>query len=66
MVRLIKAKRSQKKPRIRKDKERGEYYQKWRFDGPKEDKITNSGFLPDDVVPDMERMNPQQLVEPLA
>ena len=54
---------SQKKPKIRKDKERGEYYQWWRFDGPKEDKNTNSVFLPDDVVNDMKRMNPQQLVE---
>ena len=40
---------SQKKPKIHKDKEREEYYQWWRFDGPKEDKNTNSVFLPGHV-----------------
>ena len=54
---------SQKKPKIRKGKERGEYYQWWRFDGPKEDKNTNSVFLQDHVVNDKKRMNPQELVE---
>ena len=54
---------TQKKPKIRKDKERGEYYRWWRFHGPKEGKDTNSVFLADDVVNDMKGMNPQQLVE---
>ena len=54
---------TQKKPKIRKDKERGDYHQWWRFYGPKEDKNTNSVFLPDDVVNDMKQINPQQLVE---
>ena len=54
---------SQKKLKTRKDKERGEYYRWWRFHGPKEGKDTNSVFLADDVVNDMKRMNPQQLVE---
>ena len=44
---------TQKKPKIRKDKERGEYYQWWRFDWPKEDKKANSVFLPDDVLNDL-------------
>ena len=47
---------SQSKPKIRKDKEIGEYYQWWRFDGPKEDRSTNSVFLPDDVVNDIKRI----------
>ena len=46
-----------------KGKERGEYYQWWRFDAPKEDKNTNSVFLQDHVVNDKKRMNPQELVE---
>ena len=54
---------SQNKPKILKDKERGEYYRWWRFHRPKEGKDTNSVFLADDVVNDMKRMNPQQLVE---
>lgn len=54
---------SQKKPKIRKDNERGAYYQWWRFDGPKGDKNTNSVLLSHDVVNDMKRVNPQQLVE---
>ena len=53
----------QNKPKIRKDKQRGEYYQCWRFDGPKKDKNTNSVLLPDDVVNDIKRINLQQLVE---
>ena len=36
------------------------------IDGPKEDKNTNSVFLADDVVNDMEQMNPQQLVKFLS
>ena len=54
---------SQKKLKTRKDKERGEYYRWWRFHRPKEGKDTNSVFLADDVVNDMKRINPQQLVE---
>ena len=54
---------SQKKPEIRKDKERGEYHQWWRFDGLKEDKNTNPVFLADDVVNDLKQMNPRQIVE---
>ena len=54
---------SQKKAKIRKDKERGGYYQWWRFDGPKEEKNTNSVFLPDDIVNNMKQINLQQLVE---
>ena len=54
---------SQKKPKIRKDKERGEYYRWWRFHVPKDYKNTNSVLLADNVVNDMKRMNPQQLVE---
>ena len=57
---------SQNKPKILKDKERGEYYQWWRFDGPKEDKNTNSVLLPDDVLNDMKQMNPQQLAKFLS
>ena len=54
---------TQKKPKIRKDKERGEYHQWRRFDGPKEDKNKNLVFLPDDVVSDMKRITLQQLVK---
>ena len=53
----------QTKPKIRMDKERGEYYRWWRFHRPKEGKDTNSVFLADNVVNDIKRMNPQQLVE---
>ena len=50
---------SQRKPKIHKDKERLEYYQWWRFDRPKEDKNTNTEFLPGDAVNDIKRMSPQ-------
>ena len=49
----------QKKPQIRKDKQRGKA-QWWHFDGPNYDKNKNSVFLPEDFVDMMKRMNPLQ------
>ena len=60
MFRLNKAKRNQRFARTKKEENIiiGGF-----FDEPKEDKSTNSVFLPDDVVNDTRRMNPQQPVQ---
>ena len=50
---------SQKKPKIGKDKERGEM-QWWHFGLPNDDK--KSLFLPDDAVDAMKRMDPREVV----
>ena len=53
---------SQKKPKICKDKQRGEL-QWWDFDGPNNDDNKNSVFLPEDLVEAVKRINSQQRAE---
>ena len=51
---------SQKKPKIRKDKESGEA-QGWHFDGPNYNKNENLVFLPAHLVEAMKQMDPQEV-----